>query len=161
MIEIRRVRAADWTLLRTTRLAALQDTPHVFGSTYKREAAFDEATWRERAASNGTFFALDQSVSVGLATGFLDETECEPHERLLVSMWVAPDHRGTGLAGRLIEHVVEWARADGATALCLDITADNDAARRAYERAGFVATGRRLPMPRDPAILQVRMTLAL
>jgi hypothetical protein len=37
----------------------------------------------------------------------------------------------------------------------------NTAAMRAYERAGFVPTGRRQPLPSDPAVGEEQWALAL
>lgn len=86
----------------------------------------------------------------------------EPDERLLVGMWVDPAYRGRGVAQRLIIHVAEWARRDGAAALRLNVGVDNVAARTAYRRAGFLATGALLPNERDPGTVEesFRMPLA-
>lgn len=62
----------------------------------------------------------------------------------LISMWVAPRHRGTGLAGRLIDGVVTWATARGQQT-CLMVRDDNIGAIRAYAHAGFIDHG----VPRD------------
>ncbi len=47
-MRIHEVEVQEWAALREIRLAALQDTPAAFGSTYARELAFDERQWRER-----------------------------------------------------------------------------------------------------------------
>ena len=52
-------------------------------------------------------------------------------------MWVAPDARGTGVAGRLIGAVADWAAAQGRSTYLM-VRRDNTPARKAYERAGFV-----------------------
>lgn len=161
MIEVRPVRAGDWELLRGIRLSALLDAPDSFGSTYEREAAFDEAMWRARTASSAGFFALADGEPIGLAAGIYDEDDCGPRERLLVSVWVAPEHRGRRVVGRLVDSVAAWARADGASVLRLDVALHNDAARLAYLRLGFVPTGQTKPLERDASILEESMTLAL
>jgi ribosomal protein S18 acetylase RimI-like enzyme len=58
----------------------------------------------------------------------------------LISMWVAPAHRGTGLAGRLIEQLVAWAAGRGLDTVLM-VRDDNEAAIRSYARAGFVDLG--------------------
>jgi predicted GNAT family acetyltransferase len=58
----------------------------------------------------------------------------------LISMWVAPGHRGTGLAARLIEQVVAWAT-EGGRQTALMVRADNLGAIRTYARAGFIDQG--------------------
>ncbi|WP_052809863.1 GNAT family N-acetyltransferase [Streptomonospora alba] len=47
--------------------------------------------------------------------------------------------RGRGLAGAVLEALLEWARAQGAERSYLLVEEDNAAALRVYERAGFVS----------------------
>jgi ribosomal protein S18 acetylase RimI-like enzyme len=54
-----------------------------------------------------------------------------------LSIGVAPAARGRGLGTRLLEALLEIARADGHRAISLSVEPDNPA-RRLYERAGFV-----------------------
>ena len=56
-------------------------------------------------------------------------------------MWVSPFARGTGVADALVLGVERWARTSGARVLCLDVVADNMAARGLYLRHGFIETG--------------------
>jgi predicted GNAT family acetyltransferase len=58
----------------------------------------------------------------------------------LISLWVAPSQRGTGLAGRLIDQVVAWAASRGQRT-CLMVRDDNIGAIRAYTSAGFINHG--------------------
>ena len=56
------------------------------------------------------------------------------------SVRVRSDLRGRGLGERLMRHVVDLARARGAVRVELTTNAQRDAARRFYERLGFVAS---------------------
>ncbi len=159
MIDIRRVSADDWQVVRDLRLTALRSAPEAYGSTYEREVEFDEATWRARTRTSAQFLALDGDRAVGLVAGFHDPDDCGPDDRLLVSMWVSPEARGTGAAPALIAAVAEWARTDGATALLLDVALDNERARRAYLRAGFVPTGHTREF--RPGLVEEQLRLAL
>ncbi|MEO6884846.1 MAG: GNAT family N-acetyltransferase [Jatrophihabitantaceae bacterium] len=160
-VRITRVQPSDWSRLRTIRLAALLDTPRAFGSTYERELAFDEATWRARTTTAAQFLACDGDQVVGLAGGLADSADCTPEQRLLVSVWVAPTHRGHRIVAALVDAVAAWALTDGATSLLLDVATDNEPALHAYERLGFVATGVRKPMPRDEMIIEQAMVCGL
>jgi GNAT superfamily N-acetyltransferase len=95
-----------------------------------------------------------------MAVGLRDEGT-RPGSRDLVSMWVSPDVRGRGIAARLIDAVANWARADGAGELHLWVVVGNAAARAAYDRAGFVATGERQPVRGAGNRIEERMVLAL
>lgn len=145
MIEVRQIGPDDWKLLRATRLAALQDAPEAFESTYQGSLAFSEDEWRRRAGAHPVFLAFLAAEPVGMVVGLHDE-DTRPGSRDLVSMWVSPAVRGRGVAGQLIDAVAGWARADGAGELHLWVVVGNAGARAAYDRAGFVATGERQPV---------------
>jgi GNAT superfamily N-acetyltransferase len=55
----------------------------------------------------------------------------------LRKMFVAAEHRGDGLAARLMETLVEWARAEGVRMIYLGTTAVMSAAHRFYAKHGF------------------------
>jgi GNAT superfamily N-acetyltransferase len=160
VIEIRQIGPDEWKQLRATRLAALQDAPEAYESTYEGSLAFDEDEWRRRAGAHPVFLALSGEEPVGMAIGLRDEGT-RPDSRDLVSMWVSADVRGRGVAGRLIDAVADWARADGAGELHLWVVVGNAAARTAYDRAGFVATGERQPVRGAGNRIEERMVLAL
>jgi RimJ/RimL family protein N-acetyltransferase len=160
-VTIQLARAEDWARYRDIRLAGLAESPDAFGSTLEREQAFDEQTWRARAGSGACFLAVAADGAVlGTASGYADP-DGPATERLLVAMWVAPSARGQGVAGELIAAVAAWARADGASALRLNVARHNHAAQRAYRRAGFEKTGQAAPLPRDPGVVEEVMVRPL
>jgi GNAT superfamily N-acetyltransferase len=61
----------------------------------------------------------------------------------VVYLGVRPEHRGQGLAGRLIGHAAQDAWRRGVRRLQLAVDARNAPARRAYERMGFRPTHRK------------------
>ena len=63
------------------------------------------------------------------------------HKVDLTSVYVAPDHRGSGLSRRLIEAAIREARRLGFEAIVLGVAAHNAPARRLYEGLGFVTWG--------------------
>ena len=50
---------------------------------------------------------------------------------------VHPDHRGKGLAWRLVENVIEMERTAGKKAVRLDVIENNVAAEKLYQKLGF------------------------
>jgi ribosomal protein S18 acetylase RimI-like enzyme len=164
-ITVRRVRADEGPILKAVRLAALLESPPAFGSTHAAEVDQPDDHWAPRAslgASGGrsiTYFAIvDQSV-VGIVGGYRPEPGGSSIE--LVSMWVSPAQRRAGIAPKLVQAVVGWARESDATTVDLWVTRGNDAAVRLYEAAGFRATGEHQPLPSDPCKDELRMRLAL
>jgi ribosomal protein S18 acetylase RimI-like enzyme len=171
--EVRRLIAADWPALREARLTALAEAPYAFASTLERELGFDELTWRHRLDSTAHFGAC-QPGSAGLvglvagfpepATGSADSAPGQDEIRgwHLVSMWVGPQARGQGIAGRLVTAICDLARAQGADQVALWVTDANLRAQAFYRRAGFRGTGERQPVrPSEPDHLEERMVRVL
>src|SRR5262245_38483805 len=155
MCLVREVRPDDWAILREIRLAALRDAPQAFGSTYKREARFTGAQWRERINSRSvTFFAhLDEDAApAGIAGVWVDDGAAD-----LVSMWVRPDARGRGVGAALVTAAAGWARARDHDTLFVWVTELNAPARRLAQRGGSPASGERPPLASDPTLTEIRM----
>ena len=159
-VVVRPSTAQDWRQYRDLRLQALSSAPTAFGSTYSGEVDRSEERWRERAGNPRALLAFADELAVGIAVGYDDPDE-PAGSRSLVSMFVIPGYRGTGLAMRLIDEVAAGARDDGAAELVLWVTEGNTAARKRYEHSGFVATGHTQPLPHDPALTEHRMALDL
>jgi GNAT superfamily N-acetyltransferase len=159
MVLVREVTADDWELMRDVRLTALAEAPYAFGSTYEQEAVFTESQWRGRINERSvTFFAYRDAGSgpVGLAGVYVEDGAAN-----LVSMWVLPAARGRGVGEALVEAAASWARARGFGTLFLWVTESNAPARRLYARCGFTPTGKRQPLPSDPALSEIWMSRAL
>ena len=59
-----------------------------------------------------------------------------------VATWVAPDVRNAGAASSAVSAISDWAFEElGLRQLAADPDADNEAAKKMLERAGYVATG--------------------
>ena len=158
MALVRETAMDDWPALREIRLAALQDAPDAFASTYAREKTFDEAAWRARAARGGSFLAYVPEISASEPVGLVGGYEEQPGTVGLISMWVRPRARGHGVGEALIVAVLDWAQARHARSVNLWVTETNKPACRLYERCGFSPTGECQPLPSNPAIGEVAMT---
>jgi len=143
--KLRTASADDWRLWRAVRLAALTDSPGAFGSRLDEWADASEDRWRNRLSIPGAIDLLavdvDSGSAVGMATG-TPATDSSGRAEL-ISMWVHPSAREKGVASALIAEIAYWAAENGAATLVLSVMNDNLAARRAYERNGFVG----LPKP--------------
>lgn len=152
-MTVRRIAAGEAGLLRDIRLRALRDAPMAFGSTYEREAAFDESEWQRRVAENA---AGERSVAFvveprdGLAVGVVDGDVAH-----LYAMWVAPEARGSGAGRALVDAIVAWAQQRGPTRIETSVAEGNAAAAALYERAGFADTGRREPLGHSDGIVAI------
>ncbi len=135
-VEIARIGPDEWRTFRDVRLASLSDAPGAFGARHADWVDADEGRWRQRLVDVPfTLVARSAGVPVGVVSGVESADVVE-----LISMWVSPTHRGTGLAGRLVAGVVAWAAGKGRDTVLM-VRDDNEAAIRSYARAGFVDLG--------------------
>ena len=155
----RRLQTGDYSELRDLRLRALAGEPSAFGSTFEREEAFAEATWKDRLAAGGNphFGGFDASGAlVGLAVGMIDPTDLVVAH--LVGMWVDPSARRSGLGVELAGLVIDWAIGRGARTVHLWVTGGNHRAEALYAKLGFVRTGHSLVRDRD-GLAEIEMAL--
>jgi ribosomal protein S18 acetylase RimI-like enzyme len=160
-VEVQRVRDDEWQDLRDIRLRALADAPAAFASTLEREAAFADEVWRQRArggAASANFIVREEGVAIGMAAVI---TESTPGRVQLVGMWVDPGHRRHGVAQALIAEAVRWSRQHWARELIAWVVETNTAARRLYERIGFRPANERQPLPSDPTVEEVLLSLPM
>jgi len=122
------------------RLAALTEAPAAFGSTVAdwTGPGDTESRWRNRLTDVPLNLLADLD---GRPVGMASATAPENGEVELISMWVAPAARGRGVGASLVQAIVAWAGAQGATKLCLDVRQANRFAIDLYERIGFVDVG--------------------
>jgi ribosomal protein S18 acetylase RimI-like enzyme len=150
--------------LKQMRLNALVDTPSAFSSTYARESTRSDEDWVELASAwtsgqSVFYIAMDEGDPCGMIAGKFDETA--PRRAWVLSMWVAPSHRRSGLGARLMDEVERWARNLSICELHLHVTSNNSTAQAFYERCGFARTGIVQPYENDPALFEYEMAKAI
>jgi ribosomal protein S18 acetylase RimI-like enzyme len=150
--------------LKRVRLAALSDTPTAFSSTYGRESQRSNEDWLKLASAwSGVqsvfYIAMDEGVPCGMIGGKFDEIA--PRRAWVLSMWVAPAQRRTGLGARLMDEVERWALNLAICELYLHVTSNNSTAQNFYEKCGFTRTGIIQPYQNDPALFEYEMAKAI
>jgi ribosomal protein S18 acetylase RimI-like enzyme len=138
---IRHLTPADAADYRVIRLAALQNAPDAFGSTYESEAPRPMSGWEERLAAPGAFGAYLDAEIVGMARFVQDAGSAkERHKGSVYAMYVAPQARGQGIGSALIGAVI--AHASGVVEqLRLGVVDTNITAIRLYQKHGFEIYG--------------------
>jgi GNAT superfamily N-acetyltransferase len=159
-MRVDRLTEDDWETLRDVRLRALAEDAAAFGSSIDRERSFKESHWRMRLRASPWFVAVVRDGVAGLVC-VISEPGAPAHERHLVAMWVASEHRGVGVGDGLLAAAERWAVDDGATLVSLWLLDGNVAGERLYRRAEYVPSGVRIPMPRDPSLIEERWTKSL
>jgi len=156
---IRRIRPDDGPAWRALRLEMLADTPIAYVETVDQAETRPVESWSERAASRAagdreaTFLAESAGQIVASAGGMTDERG----RTIIVSVYITPAFRGTGLIGRLVEEIAAWSLAAGRKDLVLDVAMENPRAVAAYARLGFVPTGGTTPHPLYPDVTEQEM----
>lgn len=147
---MRRVTSDDWQVWRRLRRRALGEAPEAFGSTLAEwsGAGDTEDRWRHRLDAVPVNLVADLD---DVAVGMVSVTASENQQVEIISMWVAPEVRGQGVADALVAAAIGHARSQGANSLTLDVRSANARAISFYERAGFIdagwATSQRHPQP--------------
>lgn len=155
MTEIVEVTPGDWAEFREIRLRALADAPDAFGMTLARGQETTEDGWRSRLDTDDPILLVrDGGTAVAMGGGWRPPEE--PGSMMIWGMWTAPGSRGCGHAEALVAHLLAWAREHGIADVTLHVAEGNDAARRIYERCGFVATGQWEPL-RAGSPLQIEL----
>ena len=149
MLRLEALSAEQGSRLRAIRLRALMEAPDAFASTFDETAARPMEAWSKQLTDMHTFVGVHDGSDVGMVRCRRDEMSTET--AWLMSMWVAPEVRRTGVGGALVDAVITWARSIGVRRLLLDVADSNAPAIALYKSKGFEPNGEvsRLPPPRE------------
>lgn len=144
----------------------LADTPHAYLTPLEAAQAYTDDDWRTRQRSNTMFdsvviAAVDEDarwVGMMAAREYLSP---EPARVWLLSVYLAPAHRASRLAHRMLRQVEDWTRERGYREIYLDVHERATAARRFYAREGFTETGKTQPYELNPAETEFEMVKPL
>lgn len=136
----RRLAAADAEAYRELRIEGLRNAPASFGSSLAEEADRPASAWAERLDQGFVFGLSENGVMVGIAGFYCETMQNTRHRGHVVGVYLTPSARGRGGADLLIAAVIAEAR-NHVLQLHLVVTQSNHAARRLYERQGFVIYG--------------------
>jgi ribosomal protein S18 acetylase RimI-like enzyme len=138
VVTIRPIGPDDWPAWRSVRLRALLEAPDAFGSTYQQAIDADdpERYWRGYFTSIGqNYLAELDGETVGLVRVVAPADGADGE---LMSLWVAPTARRSGVGAELVETCWRWLQATApGRPLRLAVRRRNLGARRLYERLGF------------------------
>ncbi|GEM_PF-4200044 len=139
-LQIRRLIPADHAIWHDIRRASLLKDPDQFDeplSDFDATSIHDLKAYLQR---NTVFAALTSGTPIAIAASYAVPAPRNGRFVRIFGVWVQPDHRGKGLAERLIQRCIpEHTHAE------LLVRANNSPAVNAYERMGFVET----PAPTD------------
>ena len=145
-IVIRRLAPPDVDDYRRVRLEALRAEPENYGSTFEEESAkpklVSEDPIEQQSPIHVVFGAFDGPDLIGIMAYFREERRKLQHRGKVTQVYVAPSHRGQGIAKKLLYDLIGHAFAQpGLEILTLEVVDSNRAAVRVYESLGFKPYG--------------------
>ena len=152
MIEIRRAAADDIPGLVASSTGLFAEDAGTRDDTMniRWPAEFGAAAYTSTLADpDRAVFVADADGSVaGHLTAYVTEASDIRPVRMatLMSMYVFPEHRSSGVGGRLVDAFKEWAASHGAQRLTVTAYAANADAIRFYQRNGFAPKSLELEM---------------
>ncbi|VXC15828.1 GCN5 family acetyltransferase [Arthrobacter sp. 9V] len=146
----------------------IADTPMAYVESLEAARRQTETQWQVRAAAmsgEGSITLVadageDGSKLCGLMRVVLKHPQNpeKPVQAVLISVYVAPEHRGLGLADELLNESCKAAAEElRAERIELGVHEENVRALAFYRRHGFEATGASRPYPQDTSKLELVM----
>ena len=144
-IIIRPGTEADAAAFRVLRLEALRTHPEAFGSDFETNDKLPLSHWADRLQALGSesmiYFAEHDRHLIGICGIGRGHMKKIRHSATIFSVYVQPQWRGNHIAKSLIEHCIEWARAQSILIVKLAVITTNTSAIRCYARCGFSVYG--------------------
>ena len=134
---IRKLEASDLEAFRFLRLLSLEIEPENYASTHAEWAALSDEDWAGYLVSSDVFAAFDGETPIALAGLHRQSRARMAHRASLGMVFVVPERRGSGVAGEIMEVVLDDARGLGLIQVELAVHSGNGRAVRFYERLGF------------------------
>lgn len=155
---IRCISHEDIDAFRRIRLEALASEPASFASLFKDWERLSDDDWQQRLQDH-IFIAFSGGEPVGIMGLSRFRPRKMAHRATLVMVYVQKRFRGTGLSRKLLNAVIDFAKANGVLQIELGVSADNLEALRFYRRNGFkdIGLNPRGFLDRGRAIDEVRM----
>lgn len=135
-MDIRKLDAYDTHLWKQFRLAALQESPQYFGSSYEEEVERTDQEWEEVLTKNTIFGLFINECLVGTAGFFTLKLLKLKHRGGIFSMYTLPEYRTQGVGSKLIQHVISYGK-NQVSQIHLMCVTTNLSAIKLYEKCGF------------------------
>lgn len=137
---IRPIEAGDIPSYKALRLEMLELHPEAFGGSVEETKAMSEEdllAWLDKSMVYGAF---ENSALIGTAAFYTVNNLKSRHQGRLFGVYIRPEHRGKGIAHKLMEAVLDHAKGL-VKQIHTCVTTTNDSALRLYQKFGFEVYG--------------------
>ena len=141
-MQVRKLTLADLDAFRTLHRHALAQAPEAFVETVAQDEARPDADVAAILSRGEGWGVFDGERLLGKLTIDALPYAVLAHTRWLHAIYLHPDARGSGAGAALMRAAMDDAHAAGARRFLLWVNDRNAAARKFYEKLGFVETGR-------------------
>lgn len=144
-IQIVHLDPGDWQKYKDLRLRALKHAPQAFGASYDDTIIRPDEYWRNRLEQHGkgqswSLFAQMNTDLVGMLEAAIHSTD--PDRVWLHAMYVDEAYRGLGIAGKLMEAILqELSLSQAPRIVKLGVNQQQLPAVNLYKRFGFEIIG--------------------
>jgi ribosomal protein S18 acetylase RimI-like enzyme len=146
-MTIRLLTTDDATTYQALRLKALQTNPESYLSALENEQTkpTDSFAWEIRSATaspvSGYYGLFSKNQLIGYAQFDQVQLPKQQHTAYLYNLYVDPNHRGQGLATRLVDHLTKLAKQHQIERLFITCNRKNTPAQQFYTKLGFTQYG--------------------
>lgn len=138
-VAIRHLSGGDAEAFRSIRLEGLERYPAAFAASFREEREQPLSFFADRLERNFVLGAESRERLAGVAGFQFHDSEKTRHRGMLWGMYVREEARGTGVARRLVDGILDHAR-QRVEEIALTVWTENPAAIALYKSAGFVVT---------------------
>ena len=139
-ISIEEFKPSEWAIYRDLRLAAVQEFPHAYGTSYREEMLVSEYDWKRRLGFNMLCAKIGNKI-VGMVGAVIDPSEKKHHIGLVISLYVFPEFRGIGAGESLMAAIIERLKNLKIIKITLEVSIEQKPAIALYKKLGFHITG--------------------
>jgi RimJ/RimL family protein N-acetyltransferase len=138
--EIRTLQPGDWEIWKDIRLEALKFHPEAFLNSYEEESRWSDEGFKQDLIKTVVFGAFVDTRLVGVIEFMPFEQNKAKHKGTILGIYLKPENRGQGIAGELVNSVIEYARGKILQLYTTAVT-DNASGMRLYQKHGFEVYG--------------------
>lgn len=139
-VKIRILIQGDWETWKQFRLDALKNSPENFGSSYEEELNWPDSDFQNELIKSDIFGAFIGDALVSCAGFYILNSAKTKHRGVIWGIYTKPEYRKQGIAGALIQAIINHA-ISRVSQLHLKCVTSNLDAVRFYQKLGFKIYG--------------------